>query len=144
MKKRIGLILIALVLALCLTSCSSPKEPEPAAAPAPAENTAPAITGVADQTVEAGSEVDLLAGVSAADAEDGDLTGMITIDSTPSLAFKNGKATPETAGDYELVFSVTDQGGETAEAYATLTVTKRITTAGKRRSTRMSRKRPQN
>ena len=125
MKKRIGLILIALVLALCLTSCSSPKEPEPAAAPAPAENTAPAITGVADQTVEAGSEVDLLAGVSAADAEDGDLTGMITIDSTPSLAFKNGKATPETAGDYELVFSVTDQGGETAEAYATLTVTKK-------------------
>jgi len=131
MKKRIGLILLAAVLALCLTACSGGKTPEPAAAPTaaptevPAENAAPAITGVQDQTVEAGTEIDLLAGVTAADPEDGDLTGMITIDSTPAMTMKNGKATPENAGAYELVFSVSDKGGKTAEAYATLTVTKK-------------------
>ena len=79
---------------------------------------------MADQTLEAGSEFDALAGVTATDAEDGDITSMITIDATPALTFKNGKATPETAGNYELVYSVTDKGGETVEAYATLTVTK--------------------
>jgi len=88
------------------------------------ENTAPAINGVADQTVEAGSEFDALAGVTATDAEDGDITSLITIEATPALTFKNGKATPENAGSYELVYSVTDKGGETVEAYATLTVTK--------------------
>ena len=88
------------------------------------ENTAPVISGVADQTVEAGSEFDALAGVTANDAEDGDISSMITIEATPALNFKNGKATPETAGSYELVYSVTDKGGQTVEAYATLTVTK--------------------
>jgi hypothetical protein len=86
------------------------------------ENTEPVITGVADQAIEAGAEFDALAGITASDAEDGDVTGKITIESTPSLDFKNGKATPENAGDYELVYSVTDQGGLTTEAYATLTV----------------------
>lgn len=126
MKKRIGLIILAAALALALASCSSnAPAPAPTEAPAPAENTAPAITGVADQTVEAGSEIDLLAGVSAADTEDGDLSGMITIESTPALEIKNGKAVPENAGDYELVYSVTDKGEKATEAYATLTVTKK-------------------
>ena len=125
MKKRITVIALLLALALCLTACSSKPAPAPTAAPTEAPNTAPAITGVADQTVEAGSEFDALAGVSASDAEDGDLAAMITIESTPALAFKNGKATPESAGSYELVYAVTDKGGLTAEAYATLTVTKK-------------------
>ena len=125
MKKRIGLIILALILAVCLSACSNDKESEQTKAPAPAENAAPAISGAQDQTVEAGSEIDMLAGISATDAEDGDLTGMITIASTPALNFKNGKTTPESAGDYELVYSVTDKGGKTAEAYATLTVTKK-------------------
>ena len=123
--KKIGLIILAVIMAVCLTACGGDKAPEATEAPAPAENTAPVISGVQDQTVEAGSEIDLLAGVTATDAEDGDLTEMITIESTPSLTFKNGKATPETAGEYELVYSVTDKGEETAEAYATLTVTKK-------------------
>jgi len=125
MKKRSIVIALLLALVLCLTACSSKKEPEPTAAPTEAPNTAPAITGVADQTVEAGSEFDALANVTASDAEDGDLSAMITIESTPALAFKNGKVTPETAGSYELVYAVTDKGGLTAEAYATLTVTKK-------------------
>lgn len=128
MKKRIGLILLALALVICLTACSTQKAPEaPAAteAPAPAENQPPVITGVADQTAEAGSEIDFLAGVTATDPEDGDLTGMITIDANPALTFKNGKATPENAGSYELVYAVTDKGGATVEAYATFTITKK-------------------
>jgi len=125
MKKLITAIALLLALALCLTACSSAPAPAPTAAPTEAPNTEPKISGVADQTVEAGSEFDALAGVAASDAEDGDLSGMITIEATPALAFKNGKATPETAGSYELVYAVTDKGGLTAEAYATLTVTKK-------------------
>ncbi len=86
---------------------------------------APTLDGVHDQSVMAGTEFDALAGVTAADAEGADLTGMIMIDSTPALNFKNGKATPENPGDYELVYSVTDKNGEVAEDYATLTVTKK-------------------
>ena len=125
MKKSIAVIALLLALVMCLTACSGQKKPEPTAAPTEAPNTAPSIQGAADQTVEAGTEFDALAGLSATDAEDGDLTGMITIESTPALTFKNGKATPETAGSYELVYSVTDKGGLTAEGYATLTVTKK-------------------
>ena len=125
MKKKIGFILLAVIMVVCLAACSGNKEPEPTAAPAPAENKAPAITGTQDQTVEAGTEIDVLAGVSASDPEDGDLTGQITVEATPALTFKNGKATPENAGSYELVYSVKDKGGKTAEAYATLNVTKK-------------------
>ena len=120
-----AVVVIALVLILVLKPGAPAPAPAPTEAPTEAPNTAPSITGVADQTIEAGSEFDALAGVAAADAEDGDLSGMITIDATPALTFKNGKATPETAGDYELVYAVTDKGGLTAEAYATLTVTKK-------------------
>ena len=113
MKKSI----IALILALALLlSCY---------APAALADNGPAITGEADQTVEAGSEFDALAGLTASDPEDGDLTGMITVEAMPDLAFKNGKTTPETAGDYELIYSVTDKDGNITEAYATLTVTKK-------------------
>ena len=111
--RKILALILSLAMVLSMAACGGS-----------AENTAPAINGVADQTVEAGSEFDALAGVTATDNEDGDITSMITIDATPALNFKNGKATPETAGNYELVYSVTDKGGETVEAYATLTVTK--------------------
>jgi len=111
--RKILALILSLALVLSLAACGGS-----------GENTAPSISGVADQTLEAGSEFDALAGVTATDAEDGDITSMITIDATPALTFKNGKATPETAGNYELVYSVTDKGGETVEAYATLTVTK--------------------
>ena len=127
MKKRIGLIILSMLLVFALASCSNAPAPAPAPteAPAPAENAAPVISGAQDLSVAAGTEIDLLAGITATDAEDGDLTGMIAIDSTPALAIKNGKATPENAGNYELVFSVADKGEKTAEAYATLTVTKK-------------------
>lgn len=87
-------------------------------------NTEPEITGVADQSVQAGSEFDALAGVTASDKEDGDVTSKIVITSMPELAFQDGKATPENPGDYELTYTVTDKGGLEAKAYATLTVTR--------------------
>ena len=111
--RKILALVLSLAMVLSLAACT-----------AKGENTAPVINGVADQTVVAGSEFDAFAGVTANDAEDGDISSLITVEATPSLNFKNGKATPETAGSYELVYSVTDKGGETVEAYATLTVTK--------------------
>ncbi|MCD7751963.1 MAG: DUF5011 domain-containing protein [Lachnospiraceae bacterium] len=93
------------------------------------ENTAPVISGVEDTAVEAGTEFDAFAAVSASDEEDGDLTSMITVTSTPSLDFVNGKVTVKKAGSYELTYSVTDDDGETVNAYATLTVTKQTADA---------------
>ncbi len=114
--RKLTAILLCLTLALSLAACSGGNG---------GENTPPSISGVADQAVEAGSQFDALAGVTASDAEDGDITGMITVKSVPELTFTNGKTTPEDAGSYELTYSVTDKGGETAEAYATLTVTRK-------------------
>ena len=71
----------------------------------------PTLDGVRDQSVMAGTEFDALAGITAADAEGNDLTNMIMIESLPALNFRNGKATPENPGDYELVYSVTDDNG---------------------------------
>ncbi len=101
-------------------ACKKTDEPEQ-----PAENKAPAIAGTHDLTVEAGSEIDVLSGVTASDEEDGDLTARIAVSATPSLTFTNGKAIPQNPGTYELVYSVTDNGGKKAEAYATLTVTRK-------------------
>lgn len=114
MKKLLA-ILLSLVMIAGLLACSGTNPETPATDGGKVE-----ITGVHDMTVEAGHEIDVLEGVSA-----GDLTSMITIESSPALSFKGGKATPETAGNYELVYSVTDNSGNTAEAYATLTVTKK-------------------
>ncbi len=123
MKKtnRILAILLCVALALAAASCGGDGGN---GGGSNGNNTAPTITGVSDKAVEAGSEFDALAGVSASDAEDGDLTGMITVKSVPELTFSNGKTTPADPGDYELTFSVTDKAGETAEAYMTLTVTR--------------------
>ena len=103
--RKVLALLLSLVLVLSLAACAGS-----------GENTAPVINGVMDQAVEAGSEFDALAGVSVTDAEDGDITAKVTVEATPALTFKNGKTTPEKAGSYELVYSVTDKGGETVEA----------------------------
>ena len=113
MSKKLRTIL-ALLLAVCMMV--------PALAMADGE---PTLDGVHDQSVMAGTEFDALAGVTATDAEGNDLTGMIMIESLPALNFRNGKATPENPGEYELVYSVTDKNGVTVEDYATLTVTKK-------------------
>ena len=107
--------ILSLLLAVCLLAL-------PVFASADGE---PTLDGVHDQSVMAGTEFDALAGITAAGGDGSDLTGMIMVESTPALDFKNGKATPENPGDYELVYSVTDNNGVTVEDYATLTVTKK-------------------
>lgn len=118
MKKIRNLIalLLAAVMVLSLAACGGET---PAA-----DNEAPVITGVQDSFVEAGSEFDAFAGVTATDKEDGDISSKIVVEAMPSLDFKNGKATPANAGSYELTYTVTDKDGATVEAYATLTVAK--------------------
>ena len=115
MKKIFKFEAAPMILSMLLSACGKTDG---------AENTQPQINGAADKTVEAGSEFNALEGITASDAEDGDLTAKIMIESTPSLSFANGVAVPDKAGSYEITYSVTDKGGLTAEAYATLTVTK--------------------
>ncbi len=119
MKKMRNLIalLLSCVMVMSLAACGS------------GENEAPVISGVQDSSVEAGSEFDAFAGVTASDKEDGDVSDKIVVEAMPSLDFKNGKATPATAGSYELTYSVTDKRGVTTEAYATLTVAKQTAEA---------------
>ena len=127
-NKKILIAAAAVILAIVLIIVLIPKGDNAGSTSSekdnPAENKAPEINGTADQFIEAGTEFDALAGVTASDPEDGDLTGKISVESDPVLAFRNGKATPENAGTYELTYKVTDKGGLTAEAYATLTVSK--------------------
>ena len=120
MKKlnRIWAWALTFVMILSLAACGGD------AGKTDAANTAPKISGVKDISVEAGSSIDVLEGVSASDAEDGDLSAMITIEANPTLTFQNGKTTPANPGSYELTYSVTDKGGQKAEAFATLTVTR--------------------
>lgn len=88
-------------------------------------NEKPVITGFSDTyTVQAGEEFDALAGVTATDKEDGDLTADIVVSSMPEVAFTGGKATFTQAGVYEIIFSVTDSADQLVEEFATLTVTK--------------------
>ena len=112
--KSVWALLLCLAMVLSLAACGQG-----------AENTAaPEISGVADQSVPVGTEFDAMAGVTATDAEDGDLTAQIVVTSLPELTFSNGKATPDAPGSYELTYTVTDKGGLEAKAYATLTVTR--------------------
>ena len=108
---KIFAILLCLSMVISLAACGG-------------ENTPPVIEGVKDATVEAGTEFNALDGVTATDEQDGDITSKIVITSMPEIEFKNGKATITNSGTYELTYSVTDKGGETVEAYATLTVTR--------------------
>lgn len=114
MKKKLTALLSAVML-IATTACSGSDS---------GENTAPVITGVSDRVVEAGQEFDALEGITAQDAEDGDITTKIVVEAMPGLEFRNGKVVPEKAGSYELTYSVTDKGGLTVEEYATLTVTR--------------------
>lgn len=89
------------------------------------ENTAPVITGVKEEAmVFAGEEYDALAGVTATDAEDGDLTSKIEV-SASGLTFTNGKVTPTESAEYtgyEIAYTVKDSGGEETTEYGTLYV----------------------
>ena len=96
MKKILALVL-SLVMIVSAAACGSEEK----------ETGTPEILGVVDTAVEAGTEFDAMAGITATDGNGDDLTGKIMIESSPSLTIKNGKTVPEKAGNYELTYSVT-------------------------------------
>jgi len=117
MKKVFAISLAAALSLTALAACGEEEDKNK-------NNTKPSITGVQDTaSVTAGTEFDALKGVSASDKEDGDVTKNITIESSPSLTFTNGKVTPSKTGDYEIIYTVRDSGGLEANAYCTLSVT---------------------
>ncbi|MBC1792341.1 immunoglobulin-like domain-containing protein [Listeria booriae] len=76
-------------------------------------NDAPVIHGQ-DVTFKAGKAFDPMAGVTASDTEDGDITSTIEITAND--------VNPDVAGVYHVTYSVTDSDGNTTEATYTVTV----------------------
>ncbi|MBC2264526.1 DUF5011 domain-containing protein [Listeria booriae] len=76
-------------------------------------NDAPVIHGQ-DVTFKAGKAFDPMAGITASDTEDGDITS--TIEMTAN------DVNPDVAGVYHVTYSVTDSDGNTTEATYTVTV----------------------
>ncbi|MBC1913552.1 DUF5011 domain-containing protein, partial [Listeria booriae] len=77
-------------------------------------NDAPVIVA-SDQTVKKGKAFDVMAGVSASDLEDGDVTGGITVTAND--------VDTNTVGTYHVTYSVTDSDGNTTTKTITVTIT---------------------
>lgn len=74
----------------------------------------PVFDGVSDTTVALGATFDPMAGVSASDAEDGDLTSSIV---------QTGNVDVNEVGNYTLVYRVTDSANQTTTAERKVSVT---------------------
>ncbi|OZG66663.1 hypothetical protein BHAP_0072 [Bifidobacterium hapali] len=83
---------------------------------------APKFAGVSDVTLPMGSSFDPLAGVSASDVTDGDVTGNVTVTSNP--------VDTSNPGVYTVEYSVKDKAGNTATAKRTVTVTTVVPSEG--------------
>ncbi|MGL4913304.1 MAG: immunoglobulin-like domain-containing protein, partial [Romboutsia sp.] len=79
----------------------------------PEVNEAPVFAGVTDKTIKVGQIFDALAGVTATDKEDGNLTDKIEV---------TGKVDTSKAGKYTLTYSVTDSKGLETVAKRTITL----------------------
>ncbi|MBC1797668.1 DUF5011 domain-containing protein [Listeria booriae] len=77
-------------------------------------NDAPVIVA-SDQTIKKGKAFDVMAGVSANDLEDGDVTGGITVTAND--------VDTNTVGTYHVTYSVTDSDGNTTTKTITVTIT---------------------
>ncbi|MBC1332547.1 immunoglobulin-like domain-containing protein [Listeria booriae] len=77
-------------------------------------NDAPVIIA-SDQTIKNGKAFDVMAGVSASDLEDGDVTGGITVTAND--------VDTNTVGTYHVTYSVTDSDGNTTTKTITVTIT---------------------
>ncbi len=84
----------------------------------------PEIDGIHDISINEGEDLDLLAGITASDDEEGDLTSKIVVD--------DSKLDTDTPGKYEVTFTVTDSDGnitiekETIEVKAVVTPNKPV------------------
>lgn len=77
------------------------------------ENTPPVISGVSNKTITVGDSFNPMQGVSASDAEDGNLTSAIVV---------TGSVNTAVAGTYTLTYTVTDSGGLKDEETCVITV----------------------
>ena len=95
-----------LLLSNFLVGCGGSSEQSQTDTPVntPVDKTAPTIAGLSNLTVNLGDEINLLAGISAADNIDGDLSGEIII---------TGEVNVNTLGVYSLIYTVTDNAGNT-------------------------------
>jgi len=100
-SKKIILIMLLLITSILLLSCK--------------EDSAPTFNGVHDVSLQIYDSFDPLAGVTATDAEDGDLTDRILITSN------NVETTA--IGSYTVTYSVTDSAGQTITATRLVTMT---------------------
>ena len=114
------LVIAAVVLILVLTNKGPGKDNTGAGSDAVVAE----IKGVADISVMAGAEINLLEGVTAVDSEGKDTGAAITVTSKPAVAVTDGKAVFEAPGQYELTFVVGD-----VKEYCTLTVTEKAAEA---------------
>lgn len=79
------------------------------------ENTLPEILGAKDKTIFVGEKFDALKGVSATDAEDGDLQVGVT-----------GEVNANKAGKYEITYSTSDNDGGAVSKTVTITVIEKL------------------
>lgn len=82
----------------------------------PPGNQAPVIHGVDNKTINIGDSFDKLAGVTATDNEDGDITNKINV---------IGSVDTNKEGSYKLVYSVEDSKGSKSEKERVITVVKK-------------------
>ncbi|CAM3914356.1 immunoglobulin-like domain-containing protein [Vibrio aquimaris] len=85
-------------------------------------NTAPVINGINNETILVNSDFDPMEGVSATDAEDGDISN--------SAIQVSGQVNTEIVGQYTLTYQVTDAAGETTTNDRIITVTDEETGSG--------------
>ncbi|WP_195263910.1 glycosyl hydrolase family 18 protein [Clostridium sp. 1001275B_160808_H3] len=88
-------------------------------ATSPDNNTAPVINGATNKQIYVGDSFNPLAGITASDKEDGDLTSKVTV---------SGTVDTTKAGTYNLTYSVVDSKGLKATAAVTITVSEKNTT----------------
>lgn len=108
--KKYLLVFMLLLSAALLVACKG-DTPDPDPDP---ENTAPTISGAVDATSILYLDFDLLDGVTATDAEDGDLTADIVV--------TGDELNTNLAGAYTITYTVTDSEGLTATADRVVTV----------------------
>jgi ABC-type oligopeptide transport system substrate-binding subunit len=117
MKKALMLLTAALLL-LGVAACNVTTTTTTTAAPTTTTtttraNSLPQFTGIADVAIYVGDEFNPLAGISASDAESGNVTANITV---------SGTVDTENEGTYTLTYTVTDGQGGVSTATRVVTV----------------------